>query len=103
MPTEPPDGEKIAVLTPMTLPSTFESRAAGIAFVHRRIDLDEIVIGTGADIAAASRDDAGGDGAAEAERIAHRKHPIADARRSIGELHIGEVFAVDLDQGEVGA
>src|SRR5262249_45469165 len=47
-----------------------ERRAAGIAAVHRRVDLDEVVIGTGADVAAARRDDAGGHGAAEAERIA---------------------------------
>ena len=57
-----------------------EGRAAGIALVDGRIDLDEVVIGAGADVAAARRDDAGGDGAAEAERIADRDHPVADAR-----------------------
>ena len=31
MPTLPPDGEKIAVLTPITLPFDVEGRAAGIA------------------------------------------------------------------------
>ena len=52
MPTLPPDGEKIAVLTPMTSPLRVEGRAAGIAAVHRRVDLQEVVIGTGADVAA---------------------------------------------------
>ena len=81
MPTEPPDGEKIAVLTPITLPSDVERRSAGIALVDRRVDLDVVVIGAGADVAAARRDDAGGHRAAEAERIADRDHPVADARR----------------------
>ena len=63
-----------------------EGRAAGIAAVDRRVDLDEVVIGAGADVAAARRDDAGRHGAAEAERIADREHPVADARRLLGEL-----------------
>ena len=49
------------------------------------------------------RDDAGGHRAAEAEGIADRDHPVADARRLIGEFHEGEVLlAVDLDQREIG-
>src|SRR5262249_52665610 len=36
-----------------------EGWATGIALVHRRIDLNEIVVGAGADIAPARRDDAG--------------------------------------------
>jgi hypothetical protein len=55
-----------------------EGRAAGIALIDGRIDLDEVVIGAGADVASAGGDDAGGHGAAEAERIADCKHPIAD-------------------------
>ena len=80
-----------------------EGRAAGIALVDRRIDLDEVVIGAGADVAAARRDDAGRHGAAEAERIADREHPVADARGLSDELHIGERAALDLDQREIGA
>ena len=57
-----------------------EGRAAGIAAVHRRVDLQEVVIGAGADVAAAGRDDAGRHRAAEAERVADRQHPVADAR-----------------------
>ena len=46
MPTLPPDGEKIAVLTPMTLPSHVEGRAARVAAVDRGVDLDEVVVRT---------------------------------------------------------
>ena len=68
-----------------------------------RIDLQEVVVGAGADVAAARRDDARRHGAAEAERIADGHHPIADLRRLVGELHEREVgLAVDLDQSEVG-
>ena len=80
-----------------------KGRAAGIPFVDRRIDLDEVVIGTGADVAAARRHDAGSHGAPEAEGIAYRNHPVTDARRMVGKLHVREVVAVDLDQSEVGA
>src|ERR1700728_3646942 len=79
-----------------------EGRATGIALVDRRVDLDEVVIGAGADIAAAGRDDAGRDSAAKSERIADREHPVADARRILAKLHVGEILAFDLDQGEVG-
>ena len=51
MPTLPPDGETIAVLTPTTSPASVEGRAAGVAAVDRRVDLDEVVVGTGADVA----------------------------------------------------
>ena len=80
-----------------------EGRTAGITLVDRRIDLDVVVVGAGADVAAARRDDAGGDGAAQAERIADRDHPVADARLVLGELHIGEgLVGVDLDEGKIG-
>ena len=69
-----------------------EGRAARIAAVHRRVDLQEVVIRAGADIAAARRDDAGGHGAAEAERIADRHDPVADADFAfVGEIDIGEL------------
>src|SRR5215470_1373119 len=41
-----------------------EGRAAGIAFVDRRVNLDEVVVGAGANVTAASRDDARRYGAA---------------------------------------
>ena len=80
-----------------------EGRAAGIALVHRRVDLDEVVIGAGADVAAARRDDARRHRAAEAERIADREHPVADARRIVRKLGEREIAALDLDQREIGA
>ena len=80
-----------------------EGRATGVALVDRRVDLEEVVVGTRADVAAARRHDAGGHGAAETERIADREHPVADPRRLVGEPHVREVAAVDLDQREVGA
>ena len=55
-----------------------ERRAAGVALVHGRVDLDEVV-GARADVAAERRDDAGRHRAAEAERIADGKRPVADA------------------------
>ena len=55
-----------------------EQRAAGIAGVDRGIGLDEVVEGAGADLPPAGRDDARGDGAAEAEGIARRQHPGPD-------------------------
>ena len=90
MPTDPPDGEKIAVLTPMTLAVDVEGRPAGVALVDRRIDLDVIVVRTVADIAAAGRHDACRYGTAETERIADRDHPVADARRTVGERDEGK-------------
>ena len=80
-----------------------EGRAAGIAAVHRRVDLQEVVVGAGADVAAFRRDDAGGHRAAEAERIADREHPLPDLRGLGGEGHILEAVAFDLQQRDVGA
>ena len=103
MPTEPPDGEIDRGVDADHIAVDVERRAAGIAFVDRRVDLDVVVIGAGADVAAARRDDAGRHRAAEAERIADRDHPVADPRLVIGELDVGKVvLAVDLDQREIG-
>ena len=57
-----------------------EHRPAGIAAVDRRIGLQIVVIGAGMDVARRRRDDPGGDGAAEPERVADRQHPVADPR-----------------------
>src|SRR5262245_21344521 len=81
-----------------------ESRPAGIAFVDRGIDLNEVVVRSRPDVAAARRNDTGRHGPAEAERITDRQHPIADARRLVGELHIREIAAaLDFDKCNVGA
>src|SRR5262249_39005414 len=80
-----------------------EGRAAGIAFIDRRIDLNEVVVRPGPDVATTGRDDTSGHRAAEAERIADREHPVADARGLVREVDVGEVAAaIDLDQGDVG-
>src|SRR3546814_2216398 len=55
-----------------------EGRATGVAAVDRRTDLEEIVIGAGADAAAAGRDDPRRDRVAAAERISHADDPVAD-------------------------
>ena len=80
-----------------------EGRATRVALVHRRVDLDEVVIGAGADVTAARRHDARGDGSAETERIADCDDPVADTRRRVSQLHIGERTALDLDQREIAA
>ena len=56
-----------------------EQRPAGVAVVDRCVDLNEIVVRPGADIAPTGRHDAGSNGAAKPERIAHREHPFAGA------------------------
>src|SRR6185312_4928522 len=67
-----------------------EGRPTRVAPVHGGIDL-HVVVGAGADVAALRRDDAGGDGAAEAERIADRDHPVT---------HAGSAAARELDVRE---
>src|SRR5690606_37925045 len=55
-----------------------EGRAAGVAAIDRRVDLQEIIVGSGADVATACRNDAGCHRTAEAEGIADGDDPIAD-------------------------
>src|SRR5690606_36046261 len=75
-----------------------EGRTARIAAVDRRVDLEEVVIGAGADVAAAGRDDAGSHRAAETERIADRNDPVSDAYLAVvGEADIGELGAFPVD------
>ena len=103
MPTEPPDGEIDRRVDADDIAIGVKRRPARVAFVDGRVDLDVIVIRSRADVAAARRDDAGGDGFAEAERIADRDDPIADARLMLGEFHVREgLVGVDLDEGNVG-
>ncbi len=85
-------------------PALVEDRAAGVALVDRRVDLQVVVVGARLDVATARRDDAGGGGAAEAEGIADRDDPVADA----GAVGVAErdrrqrLLRLDLEQGEVG-
>ncbi len=82
-----------------------EHRATGVARIDRRVGLDVAVIGAAADRAVDRRDDAGGDGAAQRERVADRDHPVANAgARRIAELHEGQRLGrVDLEHGEIGS
>src|SRR6516162_7006734 len=82
-----------------------EGRAAGIAFIDRRIDLNEVVVRTGPNVATSSRDDAGGHGAAEAERIADRDHPLAEPQRiGVAEFHGNQrLVRLEAQQREIGA
>ena len=61
------------------------------------------LIRAGTDVAATRRDDTGGDGAAETKRITDCENPVADPRRTIGELHKRKIAAVHLDESEIGA
>src|SRR5262249_38629951 len=103
MPTDPPDGEKIAVFTPITLPSMSKVGPAGIAIVHGPVDLEIVVIRARTDVAAASRNNASRYRPTEAEWVANRNHPVADTRRRFRKPDEGKVTAtIHLDQGEVG-
>ena len=78
MPTLPPVGEIKRGVDADHIAVEVEHRAARIARIDRGVGLDVAVVEAGADVAVQRRDDAGGDGAAEAERIADRDHPVAD-------------------------
>ena len=76
-----------------------EHRAARIALVDRGIGLDEAIERAGlAGDAIERRNDAGGDGAAEPERLTDRDHPVADPGvRRIAPFHEGQVRGLDLE------
>ena len=81
-----------------------EQRAARVAAVDGGVGLDVVVERTGVDVAAARRHDAGGHGAAQAERIADRHHRLADAHLGgVAELDVRQrLVALDLEHREVG-
>ena len=67
------DAEQVAV--------GVDQRAARIAGIDRGVGLDEVLEGVDAEVVAAERrDDAHGDGLADAERVADRQHDVADLR-----------------------
>ena len=103
IPIEPPRRREDCGVDADHFAIEIEGRTAGIAAIDRRIDLQEVVIRAIADIAAAGRDNAGGDGAAKPERVADGDHPIANSRLLRREIDIGKALvAVDLEQREVG-
>ena len=90
-PTDPPEGENIAVLTPMTSPCHVESWSTRVPFVHGRIDLNKIVIGARPDIASSRRDDTSRYRTSEPKRVSDWKNPVANARFDLSESHKREV------------
>src|SRR5690606_21820281 len=75
-----------------------------VAGVDGSVDLQEVALGRTGDVTAAGRDDAGGDGATQAERVADGNHPVAHAHVFAGEVDEGQVGdAIDLDHSQVGA
>ncbi len=67
------------------------------------VGLDEVDIGTGVDVASHGRDDAAGDGAAEAEGVADSDHVLADAHAvAVAEPELRQIIGIDLEQREVG-
>jgi hypothetical protein len=78
----PPRGLAQRISSPLRRPVDARGRPA--------TELIPSVIGAGANLTAARRNDAIRHRAAEAERIADCNHPIADARIVIGEPDIGE-------------
>jgi hypothetical protein len=79
-----------------------EGRTAGVAVVHRGVDLHEVV--RPADVARERGHDAGRHGAAETERIAHGQHPVPDAGRLLCELDRDQRFLrLDLEERDIGA
>src|SRR5271167_2510367 len=81
-----------------------EGWSAGIALIHRRIDLDEVVIGTGTNVTATSRNDTSRHRPTKAERIADCDNPVANTRRHFCKLDVREITAaIHLDEGKISA
>ena len=86
------------------LAAQIHQRAAGVAGIDRGVGLNEVLIAADVQTAAAQgADDAGGDGLAEAERIADRHHEIAYPERlRVGRCQRAQVFRRDFDDRDVG-
>ena len=80
-----------------------EQRSAGIAAIDGGVGLNVIVVRPRIDVAVARRDDAGGHGAAEAERITDGDDPFAEPQLvGIAELHrLERLVAVHAQQSQV--
>jgi hypothetical protein len=79
--------------------------AARVARVDGGVGLNEVVVAALADEATLGADDAGRDRVAQAEGIADREDPVADAQIvGIAEVHRRQLLAVgiDTDHGEIG-
>jgi hypothetical protein len=82
-----------------------EEWAARITGVDRRIGLEELVVGSGAQIAGSGAEDAEGDAGGKPEGIAHGEEPVADPEvlrvSQGGHREIGR-WLLHPDKGEVG-
>src|SRR3984893_8623281 len=80
-----------------------ESGTARIAPVDRRIDLQEVIVGPGANVAPARRNDTGRNRSPQSEGIADRDHPVAHPWRGGGEVHrlVGTAL-LDFQESEIG-
>ena len=77
MPTEPPDGETMAVLTPITWPSMLKIGPPELPGLIGASSCRKLSNGPAPRSRPARRNDAGGDRAAETERIAGGEDPVA--------------------------
>ena len=97
----------MAVLMPISLAVAGHQSAAGIAGIDGGVGLDEKLIIIGRALTARqSRDDAHGDGLADAEGIADRQHQVAHLNLvAVAERHGGKLFAlgVDLQHRQIGS
>ena len=105
MPTLPPEGEKIIEFMPITWPRRSKvgppelPRLMGASIWMKSVYCWPLPMSR-----PMRRDDAGGHRIGEAERIAHRDHPVADAQLLVVAEFDGRqrLVAVDLEQGDVG-
>src|SRR6202043_30204 len=81
-----------------------EGRAAGIAPVHRCINLQKIVVRTGVDVTPAPGNDAAADSIVEAERTADREYPVSNPSPiAVAPTDIRQrARPIDLEQGDIG-
>src|SRR5690606_9456716 len=85
-----------------------DERTAGVALIDGGVGLDKVFVaarvGENAEIVATrGRDDAHGHGLADAERVAHRKHDVADPDAiAVADGDKWELARVHLDDGNVG-
>src|SRR6202043_1288303 len=79
-----------------------ECGTAGISLIDRRIDLNVVIVRTRSDVASLCRYDTGGYRAAKTKGIADCHDPIADSRRVISEMNVGEFgLSVDFDECKI--
>ena len=99
-------GRIMAVLTPITWPRESTSGPPELPGIERRVGLEHVVdqpARAGPERSAQGADDAGGDRALEAVRVADRQGELADAHLlRVAQRGRDEVPGVDADHGQVG-